>query len=428
VWLGYRKLISPDSVSNMSAHRLSYQAARPLAPSLAADGWSLRAIFFGALLPVFFAGCQSSAPAQTGPAGSSSQVQQLYAEAHAAQSRGDTDTAVDRYQQILKLAPRLAAAYNNLGLIYYQKHDLQQAVDTFEKALRLDPAASGTSALLGTAQFDMGEYQKARLHLEAAVHANAKDSFARRMLARDLIALKDYEAAVTQLRTLVAQDPKDQDAWYQLGKAHMQLSEHALAKVSEIDPSSALSQEIAGEIMQGMGNSDGALTAFKKAVEIAPDQPGTHQHLADEFWTMGKWESARDEFQAELKNDPNNCQVRWKAADCLIGMHGSPEQELNELNTVVSQCPGLMQARVDRARALIELNRSDAAIPDLLMAKENSPDEPSIHFYLANAYRAQGRADAAHGELQTYKRLLESASDAESRRAVEAENIKKNAH
>jgi len=65
---------------------------------------------------------------------------------------------------------------------------------------------------------------------------------------RDLISLKDYEGAVVQLRTIVGHDPKDQDAWYLLGKTYLQLSESALGKVNEIDPNSALSQEIAGEV------------------------------------------------------------------------------------------------------------------------------------------------------------------------------------
>ena len=81
--------------------------------------------------------------------------------------------------------------------------------------------------------------------------------------------------------------------------------------------------------------------------------------------------------------------MRWKMANCLISMHGSADQELEELNTVVNQCPDLMQARVDRARTLIDLSKSDAAISDLLLAAKATPDEPTIHFYLANAYREQ---------------------------------------
>lgn len=356
------------------------------------------------------------------------EVQQLVAEAHQAQSQGDLATAIAKYQEILHIAPRLAAAYNNLGMLYYQQHDLPQAVAVLEKGLKIDPSVVATSALLGSAQFAMGQYKEARPHLEAAVRGNPKDDFARRLLARDLISLKDYEDAVVQLRTLVAHDPKDQDTWYLLGKTYLQLSESALGKVNEIDPNSALAQEMAGEVMQSMGNSDGALGAYKKAVEIAPQQPGTHEHLADEFWTLGKWESARDEFQAELANDPNNCQARWKMANSLLSMHGAPDEAVKELSVAIEQCPDLMQARVDRGRALIALGQAAEAVPDLLLAEKANPDEPTIHFYLANAYRAQGSVDDAHNEMQTYKKLMDSATESASKRAADELKIKNDAH
>jgi tetratricopeptide (TPR) repeat protein len=355
-------------------------------------------------------------------------VEQLVAEARQAQSQGDLSTAIAKYQKILQIAPRLAAAYNNLGMLFLQQHDLPQAVAVLEKGLKIDPSVVTTSALLGSAQFSMGQYEEARPHLEAAVRGNPKDDYARRLLARDLISLKDYEGAVVQLRTIVGHDPKDQDAWYLLGKTYLQLSESALGKVNEIDPNSALSQEVAGEVMQSMGNSDGALGAYKKAVEIAPQQPGTHEHLADEYWTLGKWESARDEFQAELTNDPNNCQARWKMANSLLSMHGPPDQALKELNTAIDQCSDLMQARVDRGRALIALGQTADALPDLLLAEKANPDEPTIHFYLANAYRAQGRADDSHNEMQTYKKLMDSATQSESKRAAEEQKIMNDTH
>lgn len=159
-----------------------------------------------------------------------------------------------------------------------------------------------------------------------------------------------------------------------------------------------------------------------------PTEPGTHEHLANEFWTLGKWTSARKEFQAELVNDPNNCEARWKMANSLLGLHGSPQQAITELNKAIRQCPTLMQARVDHARALILEGRPAEAVPDLLAAEKESPDEPSIHFLLASAYRAQGRTADAHNEMQIYGKLKENAIGQESKRAMEDEKIKNDAH
>jgi tetratricopeptide (TPR) repeat protein len=373
--------------------------------------------------------CSARSHAQRpGPADVSPEVQQLYAQAEAAQTVGDRATAISKYRAMLKLAPHLAAAYNNLGMLYYQQQDFPQAAAILEKGLQINPRMASAAALLGSAYFEMGKYNKARSPLESAVEKNPKDNFARMLLARDLFNIKEFEAAVVQLRTLIAHDPKNQQAWYLLGNVYLQLSEQSLAKVSEIDPNSYLSQEIAGEIMQSLGNTDGALGAFKKAVDLAPTEPGTHQHLANEYWLLGKWTSARKEFQAELANDPNNCQARWKMANSLLGLHGSPQQAVTELNSAIHQCPDLMQARVDRARAFISEGQPAEAVPDLMQAEKASPDEPSIHFLLASAYRAEGRTVDAHNEMQMYGKLKSNDIDEESKRATEDEKIKNDAH
>lgn len=182
---------------------------------------------------VTFVGISS---AQKPAAQISPEVEKLYGEAHDAQVQGDIGTAISRYEEILKLAPRLVQAYNNLGMLYYRKHDYARAEAVLQKGVKLDPGVVTMSALLGSTEYAMGQYAEARPHLEAAVKGNPKDDFARALYGRTLFKLKNYEEAVDQFRVLVTHNPKDQDAWYQLGQAHLQLSEMALHKVSEIDP------------------------------------------------------------------------------------------------------------------------------------------------------------------------------------------------
>src|SRR5581483_4170732 len=52
----------------------------------------------------------------------SPEVQRLYAEARAAQQHGDTAAAISNYRAMIKAAPHLAAAYNNLGMLYFNEH------------------------------------------------------------------------------------------------------------------------------------------------------------------------------------------------------------------------------------------------------------------------------------------------------------------
>ena len=65
---------------------------------------------------------------------------------------------------------------------------------------------------------------------------------------------------------------------------------------------------------------------------------------------------------------------------------------------------------------------------DLLMAEKDSPNEPSIHFLLSQAYKATGKASEAHEELQTYGRLQRAASEATAKQAGDDILVKSAAH
>jgi predicted Zn-dependent protease len=151
-------------------------------------------------------------------------------------------------------------------------------------------------------------------------------------------------------------------------------------------------------------------------------------HMGHTYWLIGKWESAQTEFKAELANDPNNCTARWSLANAMLEANDSSEDALSELNQSIERCPALMQARVDRARALIRLGKQSDALPDLLMAVKDSPTEPTIHFLLGAVYRAQGKAAEAQQEMQTYSQLQREASAAVAGQANDANVIRNAAH
>jgi len=356
------------------------------------------------------------------------EVQTLYSQAKAAQQSGDTATAVAKYRAMIKLAPHLAAAYNNLGMLYFNSHDYVHAAEVLERGLQINPKMPTASAMLGMSDFQLGQDEKAEPLLRAALKADPTDNGIEIMLAHALINLKKYNDAAEYLNDYLKRNPKDQQAWYMQGKNYLQMSEDALAKVQEIDPNSVVAHEIAGEIDASMHNYDLALVEYKKAIDLAPHQPGTHMHMGEAYWYIGKWQSAETEFQSELENDPNNCIARWKLANSMLEANDSTDDALTQVNRAIEQCPSLMQARVDRARALVRLGKQTDALPDLLMAVKESPREPTIHFLLAAVYRAEGKSAEAQQEMRTYGTLQREASAAVAQQANDANAIKSTAH
>jgi len=169
--------------------------------------------------------------------------------------------------------------------------------------------------------------------------------------------------------------------------------------------------------MSAMSNYVGALSEYKKAVEMAPQQPGTHYKLGDAYWVQSDWVHATEQFQAELSNEPANCMAQWKLGNILLEQYLSPEEALADVDKALAMCPNLADARLDRGRALLRLHRDADAIPDLEAAKHSEPDEPNVHFLLAQAYRTVGRASDAQAEMKLFSKLEESARAAKAERA-----------
>ena len=365
--------------------------------------------------------------AQSEPSATDPQVQKIYGEAKAAEVRGDLASAAASYESLLEIAPHLGPGYNNLGALYLRQKEYRKAAEVLEKGLKIDPKMSSASALLGISLYEMGEYAGARHPLEMALRANPKDDDAELFLANDLIKLREWDSAAGHLRQLAQRQPNNQEIWYLLGKVHMKLSEQALSKLNEIDPNSAWVHEISGEVMESMKNFDGALIEYKKAVDIAPQQSGFHYSLANAYWSLQSWDAATQQFREELAIDPSNCMAQWKLGNIVLEQHEDAGAALADVEKALAICPNLVQARVDRARALLKLERNEEAMKDLLTAEQTNPEEPSIHFLLAQAYRGLGRTKEAQTEMAIFSKLEESSRAAVAERAKHVIQNKENA-
>lgn len=360
-----------------------------------------------------------AARSQSEPDANDARVTQLYTAAKAAEQSGDMAAAISKYKSILAMAPHLAPAYNNLGALYLRQHEYSSAIAILKQGLAINHSMYSAMVLLGISYYEAGDYVAARHALESAVRTNPQDNNAELYLAKDLIKVGDFASAAAHLQELAKREPTNQEVWYTLGNVYIQLSEEALSKVDRIDPNSVLSHEIRGDIMASMKNFDGALVEYKKAVDIAPNQSGTHYKLGDAYWQLADWTDATEQFQAELVNDPDNCNAQWKLGDILLEQHLSPEEALAQIDKALQKCPYLTEARPDRATALIRLNRYEEALPDVKAAIKSDPKEPRYHFMLAQAYRGLGRTADAAAEMANFGKLEQDARAAEAKHAEE---------
>ena len=134
-------------------------------------------------------------------------AQQAFEDAQKALGRRDVPGAVRRLERAVKLAPRFAEAWNNLGTIAYQGGNMARAEECFRSALAADPAAFEPLVNLGgvlVTELKLDEALQTNLF---AVLARPNDALANSQLGLAYFHLNGLDLAEKYLRTAVRLDP-----------------------------------------------------------------------------------------------------------------------------------------------------------------------------------------------------------------------------
>jgi tetratricopeptide (TPR) repeat protein len=334
-------------------------------------------------------------------------VQQLYEQAKLDEKSGHPDEAIRKYEQIVKIDPTLAAAYNNLGRLYYQQGRLDEAIKPLRKASQLEPKLEPPRALLGFVLFQKQDFEGARREFKIASQLNPADVSVRLFLARTLVELKDFEGALDMLLKLQHDDPNNPEVLYTLGGVYSSLAEITMGKIQTADPNSYLLELLLGKVSEIKQLYPDAAEHYKRAIERAPDVPDLYYRYAHALWAAGNSEAALSVYRSAIERNPYDYRAKWEAARILLADH--PEEALSLTTQALELKPDLADALTIRGRALVALQKPQDAIADFRKAISIDPDDPAVHFQLARAYRLTGQAQEAQNENAIYERLDKEA-------------------
>jgi tetratricopeptide (TPR) repeat protein len=114
------------------------------------------------------------------------------------------ENAIRHFQQAVALAPKMARAYDNLGLCYYYRNENSQAIDNYKKAIELDRGSEHRSPwpylnLSVTLEF-LNQLNEAEADLREALRIDPQLALAHYRLGSVLEELDRQDAAVDELR------------------------------------------------------------------------------------------------------------------------------------------------------------------------------------------------------------------------------------
>ncbi len=377
----------------------------------------LRIAFPGLILLLGAAFCLSQAT----PAQAIQDKQQEFA-AHIQKARGYLDAkqpalAIPEFQAAVDIDPTSVDAQANLGVLLFFQGKPAESIPHLRAALAVNkderqPGLAKIQGLLGMAESRTADFANARKDMEAAFLA-VQDQRFQVQLGLELIGLYtgsgDLEKAAAVISQLRKADPENAEVLYAAYRTYTDLAGESMLALSLAAPDSAQMHQLLAHEDARQGNTNGAITQYRKAIAINPHLPGIHFELAELLHTSSDEavkKEAEQEYRAALRENPQDEKAILRLAE-LDAQKGNREQSYQEYTKAVALQPADADAKLGLAKTLIEMDQSDKALALLEEAVQLEPTNATAHYRLATLYRKMGRTDDAKREMELYKKFKE---------------------
>jgi tetratricopeptide (TPR) repeat protein len=215
----------------------------------------------------------------------------LIDQADDALTKGDYNTAITKYDQLIRRYPKLAPAYLNRGLAYQRKGDYDKAIANYNEAIRLEPESANTYHNRGNA-----------FQLKGDLNA----------------ALADYDKAI-QLNPKVANAYGDRGNVY-TSKGKFTEAIRDYDEAIRLDAQNPLAYFARGYLYQQKGDFDKAIADLDKAIKLDPKLLGAYQNRAFIYGANGDNEKAIADYKQAVGLDAKNASsyngLAWILSTC----------------------------------------------------------------------------------------------------------------
>lgn len=271
---------------------------------------------------------------------------------------GDTACGAERLRRAAELSPDRMVTWYNLGLAYQKLGRLPDALACIDRVLAAEPDNP-------VAHFCRGGLLKSLGRLSEAVNA----------YERGLVVAPDALEANINIGNIRMEQNAPQDALIRY------------ERVLAVRPDLAVAWNNRGNALKELHRHDEALDSYDKALTLAPDLAEAHNNRANVLNDMAVVFSDGKLVDGLGGIEDNTTNVRRNRA--LL------EAALASCDAALRLTPAYPDALVNRANALLNLNRPEAALADLDAALALAPDKAAAHNNRANVLKELGRIEEA---------------------------------
>lgn len=334
-------------------------------------------------------------------------------------SRKEFDQAEPFHQRALKLAPRSAGLWNNLGNHYLSRQDDKQAQAAFLRVVEIDPGhananlqlariavagkrgadalryldqlkgpdrdATAVEILRARALYSAGRTDAAlaiidRIEKDRDAAGDVRLSFS---LGTTLAEWEKYDRAEAAFSRALERDPSNVEILHNLGLAalragHLDRAQRVFEIAARERPGDVDSMFNLARVHAARGDNETALVLLAQARRLAPGRPDLLLSLARTYAEAGFFSGAAEAYEAYLKLQPEDPSARRERgfAYCRCGRM---QTGLPDLNWYVKQYPrdsvghfelGLCETSGDASQASQHLTEALRLKPDFIPARQ----------------------------------------------------------
>ena len=314
------------------------------------------------------------------------------------------------FREAVRMAPSLADAHLDLGLVLGREGKLDEAINSLNTAIRLNPRIEGAHMFLGIFLHQANRQDEARTALQQEIAHSPNNAEALTWLGMVELAAGHPEKAVGPFDRAAELQPDDLNVLEYRGRAHNLVARDSYARMARLDPKSWHVHRVQAELYADEGRHAEAITEYEAAIKLEARNPDLYEGLGDEYRKTNQLDAAQRSYVKELELSPKNAVAMYNLGSTEVERGNYPEG-VPLLQTMLKSFPGAHVAEYYLGRGLagqgndaegvIWLEKSAAGDPTGEVGKRS-------YYELSRAYRKLQRTADAQRAVAEYNRLREA--------------------
>jgi tetratricopeptide (TPR) repeat protein len=247
-----------------------------------------------------------------------------------------------------------------------------------------------------------GEFRRCEIRIGANLAALSAAQL--RLLAACSFFTGDNQRAFDAATALQALQPHSLEALYWSIRADERLALTALARFQQLEPNSADSHVLLGDIDNQLERYDDAQAEFLKALAVAPGDPAALLGLASAHLNQDDNQGAMEFARSALAHSPDDPELNLIMGEALLGQHEYAESEPYLLKSLKAKPQMLPRIHALIGKAYTETSRTQEAIEQLKLGA-SSDEDGSVQYLLARLYAKLGDKKSAYEAIRQMKTI-----------------------